>query len=537
MKERHLACAAILFLFASNAWGQNANSRITYTEKENSGLLLCVGMTDTAWTNAAQKLNGVSLEDAKKRYDGRLEGTMKHMALLIVDQVYKDSFTNAWDYAVSFSGECAQNMADVGKDRSALATYCMQNSMIGMTAWEYKNSGQPIEKVYEHFAKLEGTAPRSIIDRVYSGSKSRAEISTDEWQSCMQPLLAKSTPAAPPTVKSIPPLGGLTDQQFEAVSHCVALGETVWTIADGKLKGVQLEDVKKPYDSQPDSPTKTAILHIVDRVYADTFVTPYAYSLRYFDQCAQKRSDASPEHLGVANSCLRNAYIAATASISKKKGTSSDKAYEPFAEFDGTMASTIIDKVYRSSEPGETGVTEWKACVTSSPTWTTNQKTQEFLLAAVPSGYQIDPQTKTEKMAVRAFYPKGESPGKWTERLSLEAFPELIDHTPTQFQKAIQGPSENCKAGKVTSSSVGEQDGYAFALWSETCVGSATGKTEFRFHKAIQGHDNLYLVTKSFQFEPAEAQRQQWRSYLDSVKVCDSTRSSQPCPTTDAWRP
>jgi hypothetical protein len=134
-------------------------------------------------------------------------------------------------------------------------------------------------------------------------------------------------------------------------------------------------------------------------------------------------------------------------------------------------------------------------------------------------------------------YPRSESASNWTERLSLEVFPELIDRTPSFFQKVIQGPSEACKGGKVISSSVGQEDGYAFALWSETCAGSSAGKTEFRFNKVIQGGDNLYLITRSFQSAPSEAQNQQYRSYLTSVRVCDLKRSSQPCPKTDAWHP
>jgi homoaconitase/3-isopropylmalate dehydratase large subunit len=148
MKGLYLACA-ILFLFTSNTWGQNTTTEISYTHKEYTGLLRCHGMTDVAWTNAVQKLNGVSLEDAKKHYDGRLEGWMKDLALLVVNQVYKDSFTNAWDHAVLFYGECAQNIADVGKDRSNLANYCMQRSMIGATAAEYRISGQPVEDAYQ----------------------------------------------------------------------------------------------------------------------------------------------------------------------------------------------------------------------------------------------------------------------------------------------------------------------------------------------------------------------------------------------------
>jgi len=537
MKGLYLACA-ILFLFTSNTWGQNTTPEISYTDKEYTGLLACHGMTDVAWTNAVQKLKGVSLEDAKKHYDGRLEGRMKDLALLVVNQVYKDSFTNAWDYAVSFYGECAQNIADVGKDRSGLANYCMQNSMIAMTAAEYRTSGQPVENAYHYFGKLgDEKTPRSIIDRIYTGSKARAETGLDEWQSCMKPLVSQSSTASPPPVKTIPPLGGLTDQEFAAMPPCVALGEAVWGLSEEKLRGMRLEDVKKQYESQPDPQSKATLLSLADRVYADNFVSPTVYSTRYLDGCAQKKANVAPDRMGVANSCLRNAYFADVASVSKKLGTPAEKVYEPLADIYGTMASSIIDKVYRSSDPAEGGVAEWKACVISSPAWTTNQKGQEVVIAATPSGYQTGEQIKTNNAVVLHLYPRSESASNWTERLSLEVFPELIDRTPSVFQKAIQGPSETCKAGKVISSSVGQEDGYAFALWSETCAGSSADKTEFRLNKVIQGRDNLYLITRSFQFAPSEAQTQQYRSYLASVRVCDLKRSRQPCPTTDAWHP
>lgn len=535
MKGLYLACA-ILFLFTSNSWGQNTTPEISYTDKQYTGLLRCHGMTGVAWTFAIQKLNGVSLEDAKKQYDGRLEGRMKDLALLVVNQMYKDSFTSAWDYTVSFYGECAQNIADIGKDRSNLANYCMQRSMIGMTAADYRISGQPVENAYRDFGKLGAEAtPRAVVDRVYTGSKSRAEAGVDEWQICMKPLQSQSSSAPPPAVQDIPPLGGLTDNEFAAMKPCVALGVIVWGIAENKLKGARPKDVKKQYDTEADASKKAFVFKIVDKVYAEDFVAPGLYATRYLDSCARTKGVA-PERMGVGNSCLTNAHIAARVSALKKSGASAQKAYEPFAEFDGTAASSIVEKVYHNSDFSENpGEVEWRACVISSPTWTTNEKGQEVVIAAIPSGYQTV-ETKMDKESIKYIYPKGESASNWTERLGLEEFPELIDHTPTAFQKAIQGPSENCKDGKVTSSSVGEQDGYAFALWSETCAGSA-GKTEFRFHKAIQGDENFYLVSKSFQIEPSEEQIQQSRSYLASVKVCDSKRSGQLCPTTDAWHP
>ncbi|HXE36288.1 MAG TPA: hypothetical protein VN087_20405 [Verrucomicrobiae bacterium] len=533
MKGQHLACAAILVLLASSTWGQTTTPGTGYTEKEYNALQSCHAITMTAWMGAIRKLNGTSLADAKKYYDGRVEAAEKDVIFRVFDKVYGDSFTNAWDYAVSFFGQCAQDIANVGKDRSSLASYCMQNSMIGGTAWDYKNSGQPAENAYQHFANLAGSAPHTIIDRVYAGSKSRIDVAWGEWQSCMKPLISQSGSAPPPPVQSIPPLGGLTDKEFAAMPPCVALAVSVWGIAENKQQGVRPEDVKKPYESQPDAAFMSGI---ADKVYADKFAVPGLYSLRYLDSCAHQKADVAPNRMGVANSCLTHAYISAKASAFKKNGASSDKAYEAFAEIYGTTAGTIVDKVYRSPDSNEgLGVAEWKTCVISSPTLTTNEKGQEVVIAAIPSGYQTV-ETKMDKGSIKYIYPKGQSASNWTERLGLEEFPELIDHTPTAFQKAIQGPSENCKDGKVTSSSVGEQDGYAFALWSETCAGSA-GKTEFRFHKAIQGYDNLYLITRSFQFAPSEAQTQQFQSYMASVKVCDSKRSGQPCTTVDVWRP
>lgn len=143
----------ILALLASNAWGQTAPHKVTYTDKEYVGLLGCVGMTDAAWVGAQRKLKGVSLADAKRAYDG-LQPAQKNLSQHVLDKVYSDAFTNAGDYAVSFYSECAQNVADVGSDREMPASFCMQNSMIGMAAWEHRNAGDPKESVYQLFCQV-----------------------------------------------------------------------------------------------------------------------------------------------------------------------------------------------------------------------------------------------------------------------------------------------------------------------------------------------------------------------------------------------
>ena len=194
MKGPAFAAAVFLCLLATCVRAQTTSPKTDYTEKEYSAMLYCVGLTDTAWTNAEQKLQGVSLEDAKKRYEGKLDGNQKTLVLRIVDRVYGDSFKSSWDYAVSFFSECGQNLANVPPDRTGLAGYCMQNSMIAMTAQGYKDAGLPAEKVYGHFAKLDngpGSTPRPVIDWVYANSYTRANAGVEEWKACMAPLRAK----------------------------------------------------------------------------------------------------------------------------------------------------------------------------------------------------------------------------------------------------------------------------------------------------------------------------------------------------------
>lgn len=223
MKACSFACAFILFLLTSNTWGQSAGP--AYTHQEYTAMLFCVGLTDTAWTNAQQKLNGVSLDAAKKRYDGRLDDKSRELVFQIVDKVYTDSFTNAWDYGLSFFGECAQNVANVGKDRSGVAKYCMQSSMTGSIAWEYKNEGKPKDTAYQELAKL-GDAGRSIIDRVYAESEPRAEVGTGEWVSCMQQHASAPAPApAQAADQPAPAYGPLTFNREGADFYVVQDGK------------------------------------------------------------------------------------------------------------------------------------------------------------------------------------------------------------------------------------------------------------------------------------------------------------------------
>jgi hypothetical protein len=175
-------------------------------------------MTDTAWTNAGQKLKGVTIEAAKKHYDEVLAAypQTRVMAQHIVDKVYSDTFQNAWSYAVTFYEDCAKNIADVPANRTSLATYCMQNAMIGMTTQSYKDAGLPVQKAYDYFAKFTAPTVKSIIDKVYAESKTRSDAGMEEWKICMEPLMGR-LPSRAAVAGSIMPFVPFADGKIQGL--------------------------------------------------------------------------------------------------------------------------------------------------------------------------------------------------------------------------------------------------------------------------------------------------------------------------------
>jgi hypothetical protein len=147
----------------------------------------CFGMSDTAMYIADQKLRGVPIDKVKQFYASRDHA---RLTVPLVEKVYGDPFTSAWDYTVAFFRECAHNMASVPRDRVGMASYCLQNGMIAGIAQTYRASGAPKANAYAYFAKFESETPRAIVDRVYAGSKGRAETKLDEWNSCMSLISA-----------------------------------------------------------------------------------------------------------------------------------------------------------------------------------------------------------------------------------------------------------------------------------------------------------------------------------------------------------
>ena len=153
-----------------------------YTDKERKQMTFCIGVTDSVTYIATEKIRGASREKLITHYTGK---PYEKMNVALVDKVYNEKFTSAWDYSIEVFGECAENIANVPKTRVRQASYCMQNQLIADVAYAYKKQGAPKEKAYAHFGKYNSDTPKRIVDRVYASTKSRGQIKLDVWNDCI----------------------------------------------------------------------------------------------------------------------------------------------------------------------------------------------------------------------------------------------------------------------------------------------------------------------------------------------------------------
>jgi hypothetical protein len=156
----------------------------------------------------------------------------------------------------------------------------------------------------------------------------------------------------------------------------------------------------------------------------------------------------------------------------------------------------------------------------------------ENLLQTMPAGYKVDFQTKKGNMVMTEMVPKAENVNNWTEMLTTQVFLGMKNATPVQFQARLgQLWLSSCKDSEVTAITKGEENGYSFSIWLQTCpLNQSTGKPENTWFKAIKGNDSFYLVQKAFKFSPSKEQITEWMQYFSSVMVCDSRITDRTCP-------
>ena len=170
---------------AADRQPSNPSLAKTYTAKERGQMTFCIGLSETARRAASEKLRGAPIDGVKKSYEGNPNARLN---IAVVDKVFSEQVSTAWDYAVGFFGECAREMAGVSPDRVKLASFCMQNQLIADVAFQYKASGKPKEQAYAQFAQFKSSTPKSIVDVVYASTKERAAVRMEVWNTCMADL-------------------------------------------------------------------------------------------------------------------------------------------------------------------------------------------------------------------------------------------------------------------------------------------------------------------------------------------------------------
>ena len=171
---------------SSNSAASSSSSVVTkkpiYTANETARLGLCVALTDNAFSIAKAKLKGTAAKMLRDEYAAK---PMADLTVPLVDKIYTDKFTHAWDYSVSFYQECATNLAQVAQPKSDTASYCMQNALIARIAKDNKDTGVSKEATQEYFNSFNSETPRKIVDEVYLQKKSREDTVRDTWNSCV----------------------------------------------------------------------------------------------------------------------------------------------------------------------------------------------------------------------------------------------------------------------------------------------------------------------------------------------------------------
>lgn len=155
----------------------------------------------------------------------------------------------------------------------------------------------------------------------------------------------------------------------------------------------------------------------------------------------------------------------------------------------------------------------------------------ENLLVALPKGYKIGFQNKTDRGLISEMVPEGETVEGWTEMVTVQIFFGMRDVTPPQYRARLERLwGDACPGSAFAEVKDGIENDYATLTWSQKCpVNHQTGKPELAWLKAVQGKDSFYLVQKAYRFEPSAEQMAKWDRCLDGVRVCDTRLPERPC--------
>jgi hypothetical protein len=170
---------------------------------------------------------------------------------------------------------------------------------------------------------------------------------------CLGCASAGSRPAGPKPV--------YTAREQKSLTYCMALSDTALAVATRKVKGAPMAQVKANYAAKPQA---AVTVPLVDKVYADSFKSPWDYTVGFFKECGANVAEVPETRVGLASYCLQRGMIASVAHTYKETGAPKETVYEKLAAFKGGTTQQVIDTVYaESKDRAGASLGAWNTCM------------------------------------------------------------------------------------------------------------------------------------------------------------------------------
>jgi len=154
---------------------------------------------------------------------------------------------------------------------------------------------------------------------------------------------------------------GYTAEERRGLTYCVALSDTAWAVAERRLHGETLGDVRVEYAKRPRS---ELTLPLVDKVYEDEFKASWDYAVAFFVECAVNVVEIPQLRAKAATECLQRGMIASLANVQKAGGAKKETVYAYFAKFPAESTHAVIDEVFaKTQERPAAELAAWNACM------------------------------------------------------------------------------------------------------------------------------------------------------------------------------
>jgi hypothetical protein len=134
----------------------------------------------------------------------------------------------------------------------------------------------------------------------------------------------------------------LTPAQAKSMTPCFYNAEMVVRIAQAKSQGLTHEAA-----TQRVQPPNPQIQAIIDTVYAASFDNAWNYTIKSYDECAERATNAPLRLVQATSFCMQNGLISDSAAEARRMGVAKEMVYDRYKQFlsqpQGRMA---IDSVY-----------------------------------------------------------------------------------------------------------------------------------------------------------------------------------------------